>query len=99
MKYINRSALIRKLELDFRKCCEDCHERGCAENCLDCILKYGIRTYDEDYVDLVKCRDCPKKKACNAFVDDDDFCLTTPELIALCQPEDSTLMQRFTRCE
>lgn len=99
MRYLNRSALMRKLDLDFRKCCEDCRERGCAENCLDCILEYGIKAFDGDGVDIVKCRNCPEKEACDEFIDEDDFCLTTPELHDDHRLSNDTLMQRFVQCE
>lgn len=99
MTYLNRSALIRKLDSDFRKCCEDCRERGCAENCLDCIIEYGIMSFYGDRVDIVKCRDCPKRGSCDAFMDEDDFCLTEAESLTDRQPANDTLMSRFMRCE
>lgn len=50
--FISRNGLVSKLRRDFRKCCEDCAERGCARDCLDCIVNYGIMSYENTEHDV-----------------------------------------------
>lgn len=50
--FISRAGLVSKLRRDFRKCCEDCDERGCARDCLDCIINYGIMSYENTEHDV-----------------------------------------------